>query len=115
MSAQIFLRLVNQSAVAGNILSIFLSFKNLGSAISSLYKEYFGEQDALYWNKRSSGSSQQAGRRSQPHYAFGMDSSSEGFVITRHKVTGRGKLGFKATFKNYSKDDLSDSFKALKS
>lgn len=50
----------------------------------------------------------------QPHYEFGMDSSSEGFVITRHKVTGRGKLGFKATFKNYSKDDLSDFVQSIK-
>ena len=102
----IFVVLVNQSARIGNILASFLSFSNLQAALNSLYKERFGE-DALYAelkNLLAETAKVEQERNVITHslWAAGQTTST----ITRHKVTARGKAGFKAEFKQYSKDDL---------
>jgi hypothetical protein len=103
----IFVVLVNQSARVGHILGSYLSFSNLRAALSSLYKERFGE-DVLYSELKdllaqAAQVEQERNMITHSLWAAGQTSST----ITRHKVTAREKRGFKAEFKQYSKNDLS--------
>jgi len=99
--------LVNQSARVGRILGSYLPFRNLRAALSSLYKERFGE-DALYLELKEllAEAAKLEEERNQITHSLWIAGRTPS-TITRHKVTAQKKRGLNAEFKQYSKDDLS--------
>ena len=98
----IFVYLVNQSAIIGEVLGSYLSFSNLRAALSTLYEERFGDNTLFAELKDLL---REAANIEQERNAITHSLWLAG--ATRHKVTAREKTGFRAQFEQYSEEDLS--------
>jgi hypothetical protein len=102
----IFVYLVNQSAIIGEVLASYLSFRNLRAALSSLYKERFGE-NVLYSELKdllAEAATIEQERNTITHSSWLAGQTA--MTVTRHKVIAHQKAGFKAEFQQYSERDL---------
>jgi hypothetical protein len=103
----VFVYLVNQSGIVGEILGTYLSFSNLRAAISALYVQRFGEDERFseLTELLHEASKIEQERNAITHSAW--IGGHTPLTITRHKVTAREKRGFKQQDEQYSEDKLS--------
>jgi hypothetical protein len=103
----IFVYLVNQSAIIGEVLASYLSFTNLRAAINTLYEQRFG-RDTLYSELKDllrEAAEIEQERNAITHSAWIAGNTRQ--TITRHKVTARGTKGLKKHSEQYSEQKLS--------
>jgi len=103
----IFVYLVNQSAIVGEILGSYLSFGNLRAALNGLHKQRFGK-DPLFSELQGLLGEAEAIERERnliTHSAW--IGGHTALTITRHKITARGKKGFKQDDQQYNQEQLS--------
>jgi hypothetical protein len=102
----VFVYLVNQSAIVGEILGTYLSFSNLRAALSALYVQRFGEDERF---SELTDLLHEAAKIEQERNAITHSAWIGGhtpLMITRHKVTAREKRGFKQQDEQYSEEKL---------
>jgi hypothetical protein len=102
----LFVYLVNQSSIIGQILGSYLRFSDLSAAISTLYEERFGGDELLSelkeLLKEAAGIEQERNAITHSFWLAGQTSET----ITRHKVTARSRSGFRLQMEQYREEDL---------